>query len=233
MKTKMMSSGSVPEQYKKHLQELGQISIDKINIFVDWLLQADSIDGVLSELDDDLISQLSQKTSLSAGKLIVLANAIGATYGMLIGYGDNPEDFVDDLLYEKIIDQEIGDRLKNALGRLKGKPFRKKRGSEIFSGVLPSYDDSDSRTRCVLIPHFEKEYSVRDTPETYSSVIDDLVPAVVIKIGANDKEMKVNSFAMTEKDLDSLLNRLLLAKKQLQIFTTHIGILKSTNQNGR
>jgi hypothetical protein len=170
------------------------------------------------------LEQLAKKENVSEDEL---ANACALTT-VLLGLGGDPEDVdpfdlaIRDLTQGGFIDNKESERLLAVFhaisvdASLAAVTKRNLRDGALVSSVFPRMHGL--WTRCVMLQEMEPEYKLTDKPEQYSPARAREVPALCLQLDISVYgTVKRFSFGLLPGELDSFINRLRLAAKQLEI----------------
>lgn len=223
MKTKLMSLQDLPSTFKEHMSLFNSLDDKQIEGITNLLTKVDDIRDLRQ--DDKALIELSNNTNLSAAKFFPIMTSLLFSREMLNHHKDNPENFIDDLISEKILSEESARKYKTALLKIMEKPIVPDK--DEYEIVLPVFRDVE--TQCLVLPKFEKEFNYKDKPEQYNSDISGIIPSVCVNIYTKGpKGRKNNYFILSARDLEDLMKELQLAKKQLEILQNSCkGIIKA------
>jgi hypothetical protein len=223
MKSKALSVVRLPDRYKKDLPAIEGMSAEQLTVVANWLAAIEARPNP-EQTEDDLF-ELATLTGLPAERLYPAINTLRYTRDLLSRYGDSAEAVLADLVELQFISPAAAERLKGAVAHVPPPPARAWDYWRAYGLVLPVYEYALSR--CLLMPIFEE--SPAADPEAYKPHIQAVVPAVVLDIAVNaagtaTDERDQISFVIGESALDELVTRLLLAKKELNVFRNHLKV---------
>ncbi len=217
MKTKAIAVTTLPEKFKEDLKVYQSITFEQIDNIAEYLSKLRDPKDIL--IEEQVRFEISQKANLPMEKIYSLFGTLEYTASLLSQYNDSLENFIDDLVTLDIISDKAIDKLKTGYEKLseKSKAIYADTAADLYNSVLRVY--RRCVTRCLLLPSFEKEFTAKDNPESYSTRVSSLFPGIALEVTTDGPGgRRYNYFVITESDFDRFINVLRLAKKQLDIF---------------
>lgn len=225
MRSKFVQDG-LPNAVFDHLKVLQEFDIET---FKKILKLTGKIDPSKEDFEIDLIRPVISEFNITVEEVNQALAIVTYFHIGIEKHGDSLDDILSDLVDLNKINAESLDNIKEKFNIVKEYGFFDKFASIVdeakYIGAtfpIPTYIG----TRCSVATVFEKEFnSSKDDAKTYESKIKSNIPVTVVQIDINQFGKVVHfSFALSEKKLNSIIDHLLLAKKQLEIFKKHINL---------
>lgn len=224
MKSKLMKHG-IPKGLHEDLRILSEISTEAFTKLISSLDKSTTSGWGFPLSDFRAVSEITDTSVESLSRALKIAGFIST---QIENRNDSLEDILDDLLIDKILNEaqiaSVSSKMKIAERFLKDKVSRFSQLQEIVSNTFPTLQYLQSR--CSIITKFNKEFERnKDKPETYSPKVTQVTPVAVIQLDIDRfDEIEHVSFALTEPELNELIQHLQLAKVQLRSLANHLSI---------
>lgn len=199
---------------------------DQLTVFVDFLLHHPGPRPLSSEAE----AELSAKTAVANPSRVI--ESLALTLAILNNVKENPlealHDLLDDLKKLDLLTEDAAVALQPCLATLIKDYHWVEPVETLLASLVPIYTGSFSR--CVVVPQFELAGTFKDIDaEKYSPTIKALAPAVLLglKSATKQNEETKTSYLLTDVDIDNLIKRLQIAKKQLLAIKANLRLTDS------
>lgn len=223
MKTKLIHRGVLPS-IEEGINLLEKIDESAFEEALNIIAKEESLNRIFIS---DTYLHVAQKFNI---RLSDLVDALSCALNILSAEeeGDNINDVLDDLIELNILEpekQEVTRKRLELAKNLISKNIKVMVGRR--SALASSFPVLDFiRTRCALTSSFGRGFNAGiDTPESYEPNVALNVPVLIINFQIDKFGDDITEhFAVSEKQLDQIINHLLLAKKELITFKETLNI---------